>query len=412
MRDLRDSDLIRSLTQRPGIGISAVGLAFALAAGLACDENAPTETRTTAAAPVEAEAGGDPDLTAGDITALAIALPVNQSIATTAPAFAFRVNQTGTGPNGSFQITRSGSTQTALQGLTNGRGRAGFFRTTNTLNPGAALEAQSNGSGVAFQAIATGTGRAGSFQVNNPSNAQNGLEVTSNAVNEASALYVARTSPDGVGGAFDITHVNNTKPAVLGRTATLSNGSAGDFRVTSADETSVAIALRARHRFPAPGGLALLVEGPSRFSGNVQIGGTLTKPAGSFTIDHPLDPEHKTLSHSFVESPDMMNVYNGNAALDENGRATVKLPEYFEALNRDFRYQLTAIGAPGPNLYIAQGVVQNRFRIAGGRPYASVSWQVTGVRQDAYANEHRIKVEESKPAQSERGERDRLVVSR
>jgi hypothetical protein len=83
--------------------------------------------------------------------------------------------------------------------------------------------------------------------------------------------------------------------------------------------------------------------------------------------------------------------------LDASGRATVELPEYFEALNRDFRYQLTAIGAPGPNLYIAEGVKQNRFRIAGGRPYARVSWQVTGVRQDAYAEENRIKVEEAKP---------------
>jgi hypothetical protein len=75
----------------------------------------------------------------------------------------------------------------------------------------------------------------------------------------------------------------------------------------------------------------------------------------------------------------------------------VDLPEYFEALNRDFRYQLTAIGSPGPNLYIAEGVKQNRFRIAGGRAFAHVSWQVTGVRQDAYANEHRIRVEEEKP---------------
>lgn len=125
--------------------------------------------------------------------------------------------------------------------------------------------------------------------------------------------------------------------------------------------------------------------------------GTLRKGAGSFRIDHPLDPEHKYLSHSFVESPDMMNVYNGNVILDASGRATVELPEYFQALNRDFRYQLTAVGAPGPNLYIAEGVKRNRFQIAGGRAYAYVSWQVTGVRQDAYAEQHRIKVEEEKP---------------
>ena len=132
------------------------------------------------------------------------------------------------------------------------------------------------------------------------------------------------------------------------------------------------------------------------FSGNVHITGTLTKSSGSFKIDHPLDPENKYLSHSFVESPDMMNVYNGNAALDENGEACVQLPEYFEALNQDFRYQLTAIGAPAPNLYIAEKISDNRFKIAGGKPGMEVSWQVTGVRHDPYAVAHRVQAEEEK----------------
>ncbi|MHC4446108.1 MAG: hypothetical protein ACYTA5_26235, partial [Planctomycetota bacterium] len=126
------------------------------------------------------------------------------------------------------------------------------------------------------------------------------------------------------------------------------------------------------------------------------VSGTFSKSSGKFKIDHPLDPENKYLSHSFVESPDMMNVYNGNAVLDKNGKAVVKLPEYFEALNVDFRYQLTAIGAPGPNLYIAEEISNNRFKIAGGKKGAKVSWQVTGVRHDPYAVAHRIQVEEEK----------------
>jgi hypothetical protein len=64
--------------------------------------------------------------------------------------------------------------------------------------------------------------------------------------------------------------------------------------------------------------------------GNVNVGGTLTKNAGSFKIDHPLDPANKYLYHSFVESPDMMNVYNGNITTDKRGLATVILPDYFE----------------------------------------------------------------------------------
>ncbi|MCC6142724.1 MAG: hypothetical protein IT368_02845 [Candidatus Hydrogenedentes bacterium] len=132
------------------------------------------------------------------------------------------------------------------------------------------------------------------------------------------------------------------------------------------------------------------------FSGNANVTGTLSKGGGSFKIDHPLDPENKFLAHSFVESPDMMNVYNGNVALDAAGEAWVDLPDWFEALNRDFRYQLTSIGGPGPNLYIAEEVTGNRFKIAGGTPGARVSWQVTGIRHDAFANANRIQVEEKK----------------
>jgi len=138
------------------------------------------------------------------------------------------------------------------------------------------------------------------------------------------------------------------------------------------------------------------------FDGNVQVTGNLTKGSGSFKIDHPLDPENKYLSHSFVESPDMMNVYNGNALLDANGEAVVELPDYFEALNRDFRYQLTPVGAPGPNLYIAEKFTNNRFKIAGGQPGMEVSWQVTGIRKDPYAEANRIQVEVNKPP-AERG---------
>jgi len=135
----------------------------------------------------------------------------------------------------------------------------------------------------------------------------------------------------------------------------------------------------------------------STFAGDLHVTGTVSKLAGSFKIDHPLDPENKYLSHSFVESPDMMNIYNGIVVLDKAGTATVKLPDYFEALNQDFRYQLTCIGRPA-GVYVAEEIKSNSFRIAGGKPGLKVSWQVTGVRHDAYANKHRIVVEEEKPA--------------
>ena len=63
---------------------------------------------------------------------------------------------------------------------------------------------------------------------------------------------------------------------------------------------------------------------------------------------------------------------------------------------KDFRYQLTCIRAFAP-VYVAQKITDNRFRIAGGTAHMEVSWQVTGIRQDVYANAHRIPVEEWKP---------------
>ncbi|MFC1569436.1 hypothetical protein ACFL4L_04315, partial [bacterium] len=131
------------------------------------------------------------------------------------------------------------------------------------------------------------------------------------------------------------------------------------------------------------------------FSGNVTVTGTVSKGGGSFKIDHPLDPENMYLYHSFVESPDMKNVYDGVIELDSKGEAWVALPDYFEALNRDFRYQLTCIGGYA-QVYIAEKINDNRFRIGGGNPGMEVSWQVTGIRQDAFANANRIPVEEEK----------------
>jgi hypothetical protein len=132
-----------------------------------------------------------------------------------------------------------------------------------------------------------------------------------------------------------------------------------------------------------------------KFYSDVDIDGTLSKSGGSFRIDHPLDPENKYLQHSFVESPDMMNIYNGNAVLDAEGRAVVELPEYFGALNREFRYQLTCIGGYAP-VYISEEISGNVFAIAGGVPSMKVSWQVTGVRHDKWSEANRIQVEVEK----------------
>jgi trimeric autotransporter adhesin len=137
------------------------------------------------------------------------------------------------------------------------------------------------------------------------------------------------------------------------------------------------------------------------FIGNVEVEGSLSKDSGSFKIDHPLDPANKYLYHSFVESPDMMNIYNGNVITDAQGNAVISLPEWFEALNRDFRYQLTVVGQFAQAI-VSSKVANHQFAIKTDKPSVEVSWQVTGIRQDAWANAHRIPVEEMKSGK-ERG---------
>ena len=145
-----------------------------------------------------------------------------------------------------------------------------------------------------------------------------------------------------------------------------------------------------------------IFQGRVNVYGDAYVSGTLSKAAGTFKIDHPLDPANRYLYHSFVESPDMLNVYSGIARLDSHGTATVELPGYFDALNTDVRYQLTAVGAPMPQLHVAVPYAGGSFGVGGGVAGQQVSWQVTGVRQDAYARAHPVVPEVAKPA-AERG---------
>ena len=139
-------------------------------------------------------------------------------------------------------------------------------------------------------------------------------------------------------------------------------------------------------------------------AGQLEVGGALIVDSGSknFKIDDPIDPQNKFLFHACVESDEVKNVYDGMATLDQNGEAVVELPAWFGALNEQYRYQLTAVGAPAPSLHIHSKIANNRFTIAGGSAGLEVSWQVTGVRADPWAKAHRLPPERDKAA-SERG---------
>jgi hypothetical protein len=139
-------------------------------------------------------------------------------------------------------------------------------------------------------------------------------------------------------------------------------------------------------------------SGNGMFAGNLNVTGTITGAVKNFKIDDPIDPGHKYLYHASIESSEMANLYTGNVVLDRKGEAVVALPEWFEALNGDFRYQLTTIGKPAP-VYIAKEIQNHQFKIAGGRAGIKVSWTVTGIRHDAWAQAHPMQVEEPKAQQ-------------
>jgi hypothetical protein len=137
-------------------------------------------------------------------------------------------------------------------------------------------------------------------------------------------------------------------------------------------------------------------------TGRVVVNGDFTVVgAKAFTMDHPLDPANKVLRHAAAESNEVINFYSGNITTDASGKAIVRLPDYFEALNKDARYQLTVIGSFAQAI-ISKEVSNNQFEIATNQPNVKVSWEVKGVRNDAHMRMQPFVAEEVKSA-AERG---------
>lgn len=316
-----------------------------------------------------------------------------QTTETTNPTNAVEISHAGVGRGLSIQVFNSLATSNALEVSQSGTGRAGLFTNANADSTAPTLAATNNGTG---ESIPTGTQENG-IAIKGTSTGAFGIGVLGRGVTAGVFGFSGTTGGSGVygvtaggggsnsagvrgdgngAGTTGVAGFNNLGTAVFGQTTT----GAGIFGSNGGSNTT---------------GFAGDFNGRVRVQGNLQVTGTVSKGAGSFKIDHPLDPENKFLYHSFVESPDMKNIYDGVVTLDADGHATVTLPHYFGALNKDYRYQLTCIGGYAP-VYIAREVANNSFEIAGGKPGLKVSWTVTGIRQDPYANTHRIETEVEK----------------
>ncbi len=112
----------------------------------------------------------------------------------------------------------------------------------------------------------------------------------------------------------------------------------------------------------------------------------------SFQMDHPLDPANYYLNHFCTEGPEPMNAYSGNVVTDANGYATIALPDYFESINRDFRYQLTVVDDGEREDFVLVKVVRkirnNEFTIRTSAPHVEVSWEVKAIRNDRWVQKY------------------------
>jgi hypothetical protein len=110
-------------------------------------------------------------------------------------------------------------------------------------------------------------------------------------------------------------------------------------------------------------------------------GNTSARGSKNFQIPHPTKPDFE-LVHACVEGPEAAVFYRGETQL-ANGRAIVKLPDYFEALTRkDGRtLQLTPKGTQ-PYLLSYTKIANGVFHVYGTQPDGLFSWELKAIRAD------------------------------
>ena len=276
----------------------------------------------------------------------------------------------GLGEGGYFEIANAANARNALWGVTNGTGRAAEIQLNNTTSTNAAL-----------LSIHTGLGRAGEFGTTTANTTyRQVLFANCDALSTDGFHAAVWGQTDGItSGVFLATLSNNNTTALTGQALSATNvTSVGVYGVTTGTNINA---------------IGVLGEAPAATGiGVAAIGDLLATGTKTFLIDYPLDPANKTLKHFSMESDEILNVYRGNIVLDGNGEAVVTLPEYFEAINIDFSYNLTAIGAQA-NVYVKKEITGNTFEIAGGKPGQKISWTVYAQRNDPVIAQHPEKLQ-------------------
>jgi len=93
----------------------------------------------------------------------------------------------------------------------------------------------------------------------------------------------------------------------------------------------------------------------------------------------------------------MRNMYYGQADII-NGKAIIVLPDWWEALNgtdkEEYNYQFTPIGEFA-NIFVSKEISNGEFEISADKDI-KVSWQISAIRHDKFAEANRVIVEVDK----------------
>lgn len=317
------------------------------------------------------------------------------------------VGVVGTGASNGLEGHTANGAASGVYGQNDGSGYgvAGRSKTGVGLLGESTSDGFGNG-GDGIEGIAHVIGRSGVYGHNDQSGSSgvygaefgpNGVGVTGSATQFASSVGVRGLSASGTGVYGSVSDAGGIgvygENTATGADAWL-GGQYGYTDPFGGGQQTTPVGILAQG---GPNGAGIVAQGSASkvaglFLGEVHVTGALYGNDKHFLIDDPADPANKLLQHTCVESPDMMNIYNGNATTDANGDATVALPAYFDALNRDFRYQLTVIGQFAQAI-VSSKVVDNHFSVKTDKPNVEVSWQVTGIRNDAYAKTHTLPAE-------------------
>ncbi|MBD3287773.1 hypothetical protein GF337_03125 [candidate division KSB1 bacterium] len=304
-----------------------------------------------------------------------------------------KINTAGAGAdqtpvfNGSNLIWKNISGGSGLPFLESYSGGGDVFRITNTGNANQILELLQENTIHNSSVLVVknkGLGEACEFAIENSSNESDAMWLKTKG--KGKACFIKIDNPNNAESALDV-ETNGTGIGIY-VTHSGSNGDASRFFITNSSNNDDALYAK--------------TSGAGRagyFAGDVHVSGTLTCSNKQFLIDHPLDPANKILRHSCIESPEMINIYKGRATL-ENGRIEIQLPDYFDALNHPEGREINLTPINGWSPLFLEGEINNNHFIVKttkeGNPEQEFSWIIYGVRNDEYARNNPIIVEEEK----------------